>query len=159
MYAVTSQWPTKYKQTFSQICLQIWWSQNVRERPNKVEMLIFRQAFHLSTRSSVRLLRTSPILSQKSPKHSADSYSKDVDHSPPSDPTIHVVDSAHHPTDVQRPHEPPANTYSHTGIKSALDSVAGGQKLGGPESVGLKGGENTGEGPEGKEAGNQKKSN
>jgi hypothetical protein len=49
------------------------------------------------------------------PTHTPDSYSKDVDFTPPSDPTIHRVDAASE--SVHKPHEPPSGEYSHAEIK------------------------------------------
>ena len=49
--------------------------------------------------------------------HSADSYFKDVDSEPPSDPTVHRVDSGSEA--VQRPYEHPNGKYSETGAKAA----------------------------------------
>lgn len=49
--------------------------------------------------------------------HSADSYFKDVDSEPPSDPTVHRVDSGSEA--VQRPYEEPNGKYAETGAKAA----------------------------------------
>jgi hypothetical protein len=111
-------------------------------------------ALSVITRSPFRSLRTSPtIYAQNSPAHTSDSYSKDVDASPPPDPTIHIVDSAQIPAEVQRPHEPPAGQFSQTGAKAALNSVAGNEKLqhGGRQET-----SHRGEGPEGKEQGGRR---
>ena len=48
--------------------------------------------------------------------HTPDSYSKDVDVTPPPDPTTHRVDAASEA--VQRPHEPPSGEYSRAGTKT-----------------------------------------
>src|ERR1700722_15307114 len=48
--------------------------------------------------------------------HTADTYSKDVDSTPPEDPTIHRVDSASE--SAQKPHEPPSGEFSRAGTKT-----------------------------------------
>ncbi|KAI0030691.1 hypothetical protein K488DRAFT_35081, partial [Vararia minispora EC-137] len=50
--------------------------------------------------------------------HSAESYFKDVDSEPPRDSTVHRVDSGSDA--VQRPYEPPAGSYSQTGVDAAF---------------------------------------
>jgi hypothetical protein len=48
--------------------------------------------------------------------HSAESYSKDVDSSPPADSSTYQVDSSSEA--VQRPHKPPSGAYSQAGVSS-----------------------------------------
>jgi hypothetical protein len=48
--------------------------------------------------------------------HTPDSYSKDVDVTPPTDPTTHRVDAASEA--VQRPHEPPSGEFSRAGTRT-----------------------------------------
>jgi hypothetical protein len=48
--------------------------------------------------------------------HSAESYSKDVDSSPPADSSTYQVDSSSEA--VQRPHKPPSGAYSQAGVGS-----------------------------------------
>lgn len=48
--------------------------------------------------------------------HSADSYFKDVDSTPPTDSTVHRVDSSS--DTVQRPYEPPSGEYSQAGVQT-----------------------------------------
>lgn len=48
--------------------------------------------------------------------HSAESYFKDVDSTPPSDSTVHRVDSSSDA--VQRPYEPPSGQYSQAGVQT-----------------------------------------
>jgi hypothetical protein len=54
--------------------------------------------------------------SSKVSDHSAESYSKEVDSSPPPDTSTYQVDDS---TDtVQRPHKPPSGKYSQAGVGS-----------------------------------------
>ena len=48
--------------------------------------------------------------------HSAESYFKDVDHSPPPDTSTYQVDGSSEA--VQRPHKPPSGEYSRAGVTS-----------------------------------------
>jgi len=48
--------------------------------------------------------------------HSADSYLKEVDSSPPADPSTYQVDDSS--DKVQRPHHPPSGAYSRAGVGS-----------------------------------------
>jgi len=48
--------------------------------------------------------------------HSAESYSKEVDSSPPADSSTYQVDSSSEA--VQRPHKPPSGAYSQAGVDS-----------------------------------------
>jgi hypothetical protein len=48
--------------------------------------------------------------------HSAESYSKDVDHTPPPDTSTYQVDGSSEA--VQRPHKPPSGEYSQAGVTS-----------------------------------------
>ena len=118
-------------------------------------MLAFSRAFRLTVRPSPRIL----CAGYAGPAHNADSYSKEVDFTPPSDPTIHIVDAAQ--AEVQRPHEPPAGEFSQTGAKAGHQQPGGKQRLdygGREEWASRKGGETShpGEGPEGKEMGGRK---
>ncbi|KIJ69679.1 hypothetical protein HYDPIDRAFT_104271 [Hydnomerulius pinastri MD-312] len=54
--------------------------------------------------------------SKDSQPHSADNYFKDVDESPPQDPSIHRIDAASEA--AQRPHEPPSGQWSQAGMKT-----------------------------------------
>jgi len=49
-------------------------------------------------------------------QHSADNYFKDVDQTPPQDPTIHRVDAGSE--SCQRPHEPPSGQWSQAGANT-----------------------------------------
>ncbi|KAK7453519.1 hypothetical protein VKT23_011799 [Stygiomarasmius scandens] len=51
--------------------------------------------------------------------HTSDSYSKEVDSSPPTDPQIHRVDPDS--DTAQKSYEPPKGKYSETGVKSAWE--------------------------------------
>ncbi|KAH9060991.1 hypothetical protein EDB87DRAFT_1613129 [Lactarius vividus] len=57
---------------------------------------------------------TSPSLAQGS--HSAESYFKEVDSSPPADASTYQVDGSS--DKVQRPHEPPSGKFSQAGVGS-----------------------------------------
>lgn len=72
------------------------------------------QPQHLLLRRS---LRSSSALwaSQGQVKHTSDTYSKEVDATPPSDHTVHRVDPDS--DNVQKPHEPPSG-YSRAGVKT-----------------------------------------
>jgi hypothetical protein len=48
--------------------------------------------------------------------HSAESYFKDVDHTPPPDTSTYQVDDSSEA--VQRPHKPPSGEYSQAGVAS-----------------------------------------
>jgi hypothetical protein len=85
-------------------------------RPHTVQMTVLNQmlsrTFRLSSLTRARTLYTSaPTYNSK---HTADSYFKDVDSSPPHDSTIHTVDNA----TVQRPHDAPASEWSHAGTRT-----------------------------------------
>jgi len=54
--------------------------------------------------------------SPKASDHSAESYFKDVDSSPPPDSSTYQVD--HSSDAVQRPHKPPSGEYSKAGVGS-----------------------------------------
>lgn len=62
--------------------------------------------------------RTTLALADKESKegHSAESYFKDVDSTPPVDSTVHRVDSSSEA--VQRPYEPPSGQYSQAGVET-----------------------------------------
>ncbi|KAG7447784.1 uncharacterized protein BT62DRAFT_792376 [Guyanagaster necrorhizus] len=51
--------------------------------------------------------------------HNSDSYAKDVDFTPPSDPKIYRIDPDAH--SAQKPYEPPSSQWSEVGAKSALE--------------------------------------
>jgi hypothetical protein len=53
--------------------------------------------------------------------HSAESYSKEVDSSPPADSSTYQVDASS--DTVQRPHTPPSGKYSQAGVGSEEYSV------------------------------------
>jgi len=106
--------------------------------------------------------------------HSAESYVKDVDSSPPADSSTYQVDSSSEA--VQRPHKPPSGPYSQAGVgteeyrmvdkHAPYDPPAGspggaGKKLrygGKGQWASEKGGETShpGEGPEGSSAAGRK---
>ncbi|KAG2137059.1 hypothetical protein DEU56DRAFT_736903 [Suillus clintonianus] len=67
-----------------------------------------RRSLHMST----RLLRPSSGAPTK--PHSADSYFKDVDETPPQDPTIHRVDAASEA--AQSSYEPPSGQWNQAGV-------------------------------------------
>jgi hypothetical protein len=69
-------------------------------------------------RYRLRSFHTSRFICQESNKssHSAEHYFKDVDTSPPSDPTIHRVDAGSE--NAQRPHEPPSGKWSQAGVQT-----------------------------------------
>ena len=48
--------------------------------------------------------------------HTPDSYSKEVDHTPPSDAKVHRVDPDS--DRVQKPHEAPSGEWSRAGVKT-----------------------------------------
>ena len=55
-------------------------------------------------------------------KHTSDTYSKEVDATPPSDHTVHRLDPES--DNVQKPHEPPSG-YSRAGVKTGEYSSVG----------------------------------
>ena len=58
----------------------------------------------------------SPITIISRDKHTTDSYTKDVDSTPPSDPAVHRVDPD---SDlVQKPYEPPSGEWSLAGVQT-----------------------------------------
>ena len=73
--------------------------------------LFLNHSFYVST----RLLRSSSV--PCAPPHNADSYFKDVDETPPDDPTIHRVDAAS--DTAQRPYEPPSGQWSQAGVRTS----------------------------------------
>ncbi|KAI0254870.1 hypothetical protein BJV78DRAFT_1120440 [Lactifluus subvellereus] len=111
---------------------------------------------------------TSPKTSSQGADHSAESYLKEVDSSPPTDSSTYQVDDSS--DTVQRPHKPPSGKYSQAGVGSeeyrtvdkqepyALPSEGeAGKKLryGGKRSWASEKGKETsrpGEGPEGASA-------
>ncbi|KAJ8086087.1 hypothetical protein PM082_004906 [Marasmius tenuissimus] len=125
-----------------------------------------RQQGPVASTSVAHLHTTSRQLNQKSGQHTTDSYSKDVDSTPPDDSKIHRVDPGSE--NVQKPHEPPSGKWSKTGAETAYqhvsksepykapgeDSRYGGKeeydKDKGPETSG------TGSGPTGKAKGGMK---
>lgn len=127
--------------------------------------------------ASRRLLHPAPaLLAEKPPagappssSHTADSYFKDVDASPPPDAKIHRVDPSS--DTAQKPHEPPSGAWSRAGTQTKeyqsvsadapYDAPADGGALryGGKERYPEeKGGEtsHSGQGPEGAERGGRK---
>ena len=62
------------------------------------------------------------VQNQKSDQHTTDSYSKDVDATPPDDSKIHRVDASSE--NVQKPHEPPSGKWSQTGAETAYQHVS-----------------------------------
>ena len=68
----------------------------------------------LSARRSSSKFSTSSSLAQKD--HSAESYFKEVDSSPPSDASTYQVDSSS--DKVLRPHKPPSGNFSQAGVGS-----------------------------------------
>jgi hypothetical protein len=73
-------------------------------------------AFTAATSSGRATPRPQPTSDAEDTTHTPDSYSKDVDVTPPPDPTTHRVDAASEA--VQRPHEPPSGEYSRAGTKT-----------------------------------------
>src|SRR5262245_13854268 len=63
-----------------------------------------------------RPIHTTSAVSNDNAKHTAESYFKDIDDSPPPDPKIHRVDHDH--GHVQRPHDHPTNQWSQAGTKT-----------------------------------------
>jgi len=70
----------------------------------------------LSARRSSSKFSTSPSLAHERKGHSAESYFKEVDSSPPSDASTYQVDSSS--DKVQRPHTPPSGKFSQAGVGS-----------------------------------------
>ncbi|SRR6266404_4471433 len=69
----------------------------------------------ISARYSSRNL-SSPSSSPPREGHSAESYFKEVDHSPPADTSTYQVDGSSN--EVQRPHKPPSGKFSEAGVGS-----------------------------------------
>ncbi|KAI9467178.1 hypothetical protein BJY52DRAFT_1111411 [Lactarius psammicola] len=67
----------------------------------------------ISARRSSSKFSTSPSLAHG---HSAESYFKEVDSSPPADDSTYQVDGSS--DKVQRPHEPPSGMFSQAGVGS-----------------------------------------
>jgi hypothetical protein len=63
-----------------------------------------------------RPIHITSAVSNDNSKHTAESYFKDIDESPPPDPKIHRVDHDH--VDVQRPHDHPSGQWSQAGTKT-----------------------------------------
>ena len=79
-------------------------------------------ARHLaSTHPTYEPPQTSSKVSSTSRDHSAESYFKEVDSSPPADSSTYQVDTFSDA--VQRPHTPPSGKYSQVGVGSAEYSV------------------------------------
>ena len=72
----------------------------------------------LSARRSSNKFSTSPSLAHERKDHSAESYFKEVDSSPPSDASTYQVDSSS--DKVQRPHTPPSGKFSQTGVQAGV---------------------------------------
>ncbi|KAH9049621.1 hypothetical protein EDB84DRAFT_1452313 [Lactarius hengduanensis] len=68
----------------------------------------------LSARRPSNNVSTSPSLGHGN--HSAESYFKEVDSSPPADDSTYQVDGSS--DKVQRPHEPPSGKFSQAGVGS-----------------------------------------
>ena len=77
---------------------------------------IFARHF-ASTRPTYEPPQTSSKVSGHRDDHSAESYFKEVDSSPPADSSTYQVDSSSEA--VQRPHTPPSGKYSQVGVGSA----------------------------------------
>lgn len=111
-------------------------------------------------------IHTFPALaaSKPNPTHDADTYSKDVDSTPPPDPKVHKVDPS--VDNVQQPHRGPQpgvgmKEYQTMQGENEPYEVRGGkgERYGGRETyVKDKGPETShpGDGPEGKESGGRK---
>ncbi|KAF8873473.1 hypothetical protein BD779DRAFT_1569889 [Infundibulicybe gibba] len=112
-----------------------------------------------------RALSSRAQANQNSTSHTSDSYSKETDTTPPSDPKIHRLDPESE--NAQKPHEPPSGEWSRAGTQTqeyasvskkkpygAPGEDSGGERYGArPEWAEEKGPEtsNPGEGPEGTE--------
>ncbi|KAF8484603.1 hypothetical protein DFH94DRAFT_624266 [Russula ochroleuca] len=133
----------------------------------------FITARHLaSTRPTYESPRPQTSSNSKVSGHSAESYLKEVDSSPPADSSTYQVDDSSEA--VQRPHQPPSGKYSQAGVGSEeyrmVDKQApydppsrgeAGQKLrygGKNQRVSEKGRERSrsSEGPDGASAGGRK---
>ncbi|KAF7325017.1 hypothetical protein MKEN_00544100 [Mycena kentingensis (nom. inval.)] len=68
-------------------------------------------------------LRSRLASSASAAKHTADSYSKEVDSTPAKDPKVHRVDPASET--VQKPYEPPSGPYSQTGVEAGVENAQG----------------------------------
>jgi len=68
----------------------------------------------ISARRSTSKFSTSPLLAQKD--HSAESYFKEVDSSPPADASTYQVDGSS--DKVLRPHKPSSGNFSQAGVGS-----------------------------------------
>ena len=66
------------------------------------------------------------ITRQNHSNHTPDSYSKDVDHTPPTDAKIHRVDPLSE--NVQKPYEAPSGEWSRAGVKTDEYRSMEGQK-------------------------------
>ncbi|KAF8076996.1 hypothetical protein FPV67DRAFT_1473518, partial [Lyophyllum atratum] len=80
-----------------------------------------------------RRIHTTPALlgESQAPRHTTDSYNKDVDPSPPSDSKIHRVDPGSE--NVQKPHEAPSGEWSRAGTKTGeYSTVSKSQPYGAP---------------------------
>lgn len=75
-----------------------------------------------STRPTYEPPQTSSKSKVSDHDHSAESYFKEVDSSPPADSSTYQVDAASDA--VQRPHKPPSGKYSQVGVGSAEYSVS-----------------------------------
>lgn len=79
---------------------------------------VSRRVTALPATQTRTFFRTTPALADSDAKdgHSAESYFKDVDSTPPVDSTVHRVDSSSEA--VQRPYEPPSGEYSQAGVQT-----------------------------------------
>ncbi|OAX38867.1 hypothetical protein K503DRAFT_130007 [Rhizopogon vinicolor AM-OR11-026] len=83
----------------------------IRKTPRHYPLSLHR-SFYVST----RLLRP-PSDSSAQSDHNAESYFKDVDETPPQDPTIHRVDATSEA--AQRPYEPPSGQWNQAGVNTS----------------------------------------
>lgn len=75
---------------------------------------MFSHRTFISTR--FRPLRSLSTTRSRRVPHSTDSYVKDVDSSPAADSKVHRVDPSSE--NVQKPYEPPSNSWSEAGVKT-----------------------------------------
>lgn len=80
-------------------------------------VLNFRAQVRLRAPIHSTALRRSEQLQKSSESHTADSYSKDIDYTPPEDTKIHRVDSSSE--NAQKPHEAPSGQWSQAGVKTS----------------------------------------
>ncbi|KAF7289227.1 hypothetical protein MIND_01384000 [Mycena indigotica] len=61
--------------------------------------------------------------SSTSASHTTDTYTKEVDSTPATDPKVHRVDPSSER--VQKPYEAPSNPYSQTGVEAGVKNAQG----------------------------------